>query len=128
MVLRLRLGRAEWIGAAAAAATFIAAVLTMSGAQKIHLAPTEAAAPVKTVIQHNRHFYPDRLTIARGTVVDILNKDYFIHHVYVKSPFMAFDSGDDPIGASVNVEFDHPGTYDVQCAIHPLMHLWVTVK
>ena len=40
---------------------------------------------------------------------------------------MNFDSDADLIGASVDVEFDHSGTCDDQCTIHPLMHLWVTV-
>lgn len=125
MAIRVRLRQVDWIGAALAAATFIALAPVVSRfAYEFHSAPP----PVVTVTQHNRHFYPDHLAIARGTVVHILNEDNFIHHVYVKSSLMNFDSGDDPIGASVDVEFDHSGTYDVQCAIHPLMHLWVRVK
>lgn len=95
-----------------------------------HFTRTAPLPPVAyvTVTQRDRHFYPNRLTIERGTVVHILNQDDVIHHVYVKSSLMNFDSGDDPIGKSINVEFDHPGTYDARCAIHPLMDLRVTVN
>jgi plastocyanin len=129
MGLRLSFRKADWLGAGAAMATFIAVALAVSVTHKIHFGPSDTAnAPMVTVIQQDREFHPDTLTITRGTVVHIVNNDRFTHHVYVKSPTMNFDSGEDPVGTSVNVEFDHPGTFDVQCAIHPTMHLWVTVK
>ena len=122
-------GTAEWVGATFAVAAFVAAVVAVSITHKTRPEGARpATTPMITVIQRNREFHPDTLTIARGTVVHVLNEDRFTHHVYVKSPAMHFDSGEDPVGTSVNVEFDHPGTFDVQCAIHPTMHLWVTVK
>jgi len=125
MAVRLRLRTEDYVGIALALAVFIVLVMPLTRfAQK----STPAPRPVVVVSQHDRHFYPDRLTIVRGTVVHITNNDRFTHHVYVKSPLMNFDSGEEPVGTSVNLEFDHSGTYDVQCAIHPTMHLWVTVK
>lgn len=125
MPVRLKLRKSDWIGAALAVAAFFVIATAMSHfIRKAHM----ASLPTVTVIQRDRHFYPDRLAIAPETVVHIVNDDRFTHHVYVKSPLMNFDSGDNPIGAAVDVEFDHPGTYDAQCAIHPFMHLWVTVK
>jgi plastocyanin len=50
------------------------------------------------------------------------------HHVYVDSPTMKFDSGEQPIGATVDLRFDEKGTFLVRCAIHPTMRLAVTVK
>ena len=121
-----RFRKAELVAAGLAVAVFLIAVVPLLR----YFTRTTPSAPVAyvTVTQRNRHFYPNRLTINRGTVIHILNQDDVIHHVYVKSPFMNFDSGDDPIGTSINVEFDHPGTYDARCAIHPLMDLRVTVK
>lgn len=122
---RLTLRKVDWLGATLAVAVFLVVVVPLS--HFIH--PSRSApGPTVIVIQRDRHFHPDRLTIAQHTVVQIMNDDRFVHHAYVKSPLMNYDSGDDPIGTSIYVEFDHPGTYDVQCAIHPLMHLWVTVK
>lgn len=122
----MKFGKTELVAAGSAIAVFLIVGLPLLR----YVTRANPSVPVAyvTVTQHNRHFYPNRLTIVRGTVVHILNRDRFIHHVYVKSSLMNFDSGDDSIGTSVDVEFDHPGTYDARCAIHPLMHLRVTVK
>ncbi|MDE2166728.1 MAG: cupredoxin domain-containing protein [Alphaproteobacteria bacterium] len=109
--------KADFAGAILALAVFLAAVI-----------PIANAGDTIVVSQRNRQFHPDTLTIARGTVVHIINDDRVTHHVYVDSPAMKFDSGEQPVGTTVDLEFDHPGTYQVLCAIHPTMHLTVTVK
>ncbi len=113
------LRRSDFAAAALALAVFLAAIVPLAGAG--------ADAPI-TVSQRNRQFHPDVLTIARGDVVHIVNDDHVTHHVYVDSPTMKFDSGEQPVGTTVDLEFDHAGTYQVLCAIHPTMHLAVTVK
>jgi plastocyanin len=85
------------------------------------------AADVVTVSQRHRAFAPDRLEIARGTVVHINNDDNVTHHIYVDSPKMKFDSGEQRIDATVDLHFDEAGTFTVRCAIHPTMRLNVTV-
>jgi plastocyanin len=40
---------------------------------------------------------------------------------------MKFDSGEQAVGKEVTLRFDHEGTFAVRCAIHPTMHLDVTV-
>jgi plastocyanin len=80
------------------------------------------------VSQKNRTFNPDRLVVARGTVVHIMNDDDVTHHVYVDSPTMKFDSGEQPVGSTVDLKFAEDGTFLVRCAIHPTMRLTVTVK
>ncbi len=86
------------------------------------------AADVFAVSQRDRQFSPDQLRVPRGAVVRILNDDKVTHHVYVDSPEMRFDSGEQPIGTTVELRFDQPGVFDVQCAIHPAMLLEVTVE
>ncbi len=81
-----------------------------------------------TVSQRHRAFNPDHLDIARGTVVHVNNDDNVTHHVYIDSPRMKFDSGEQPIGDTVDLHFDEAGTFTVRCAIHPTMHLNVTVR
>jgi plastocyanin len=81
-----------------------------------------------TVSQKNRAFAPSELNVAQGAVVHIVNDDAVTHHVYVDSPAMKFDSGEQPIGATVDLRFDEKGTFLVRCAIHPTMRLAVTVK
>ena len=86
------------------------------------------AAATVTVSQKKRAFAPDKLEIARGTVLHINNDDNVTHHVYVDSPKMKFDSGEQKIGETVDLHFDEAGTFTVRCAIHPTMRLTVTVK
>ena len=117
MALRNIFRKSDCTAAALAVAVFFAAVVPLAN----------ATAPV-TVSQRNRHFNPETLTIAIGGVVHVVNDDRVTHHVYVDSPAMKFDSGEQPVGATVDLEFDHAGTYHVLCAIHPTMHLVVTVK
>jgi len=90
--------------------------------------PVALAADALTVSQHNRTFSPDQLQLARGSTVKIVNDDKVTHHVYVDAPGMKFDSGAQSVGSSVELRFDAAGTFDVLCAIHPTMHLQVTVK
>jgi plastocyanin len=117
MAARMTLRKSDLAAATLALAVFVAAVI-----------PLASAGNTITVSQRNRHFNPDTLTITRGTVVHIINDDRVTHHVYVDSPTMKFDSGEQPVGTTVDLEFDHAGTYQVLCAIHPTMHLQVTVK
>lgn len=129
MARHLRFRRADWIAAGAACLVFLVAVFAMSFIHKDRVRPAEIPnGPMVTVNQYDRKFIPDELTIARGTIVQFTNTDRFTHHIYVKSPTLQFDSGEEPIGKSVYVQFDHPGAFHVRCAIHPTMDLLVTVK
>jgi plastocyanin len=86
------------------------------------------AAGLVTVSQRDRQFAPDHVAIGRGSVVRILNDDNVTHHVFIDAPEMSFDSGEQPVGATVELHFDKPGAFDVQCAIHPAMLLRVAVE
>ena len=87
-----------------------------------------AAADAPVVSQAHRRFVPGELTVAAGTTVHFINDDNVTHHVYVDSPGMQFDSGEEPVGKAVDLTFAKPGVYQVLCAIHPTMHLKVTVQ
>jgi plastocyanin len=86
------------------------------------------AADAFNVSQRNRRFSPDTLEVPRGAVVQIVNDDKVTHHIFVDAPGFSFDSGEQPVGKTVELHFDKPGTYPVRCAIHPTMRLQVTVK
>jgi plastocyanin len=85
------------------------------------------AADTATVSQRGRRFTPDTLRVTLGAPVQIENDDRVTHHVYVDQPDMKFDSGEQSVGNAVTLQFDHTGTFAVRCAIHPTMHLDVTV-
>jgi plastocyanin len=73
-------------------------------------------------------FMAKKLTIDRGTVVQFMNGDPFLHHVYVESPRFSFDSGEQRPGTTFSARFDRPGEYVVMCAIHLKMRLPITVR
>jgi len=91
-------------------------------------APMVLAGDGVTVSQHNRRFTPDAVHIEHGSVVHIVNDDKVTHHIFVNAPAMKFDSGEQPIGTTVDVPFDNAGTFPVTCAIHPTMRLTVIVE
>jgi plastocyanin len=85
------------------------------------------AADTASVSQRGRKFSPDTLVITPGTAVQIANDDRVSHHIYIDQPDMKFDSGEQSVGNAVTLTFDHEGHFAVRCAIHPTMHLDVTV-
>lgn len=87
-----------------------------------------SAADVVMVSQRDRKFSPDRIEFSRGSTARIVNDDKVTHHIYVDSPGLSFDSGEQSIGTTTDVRFDKAGTYDVLCAIHPTMRLRIVVK
>ena len=80
------------------------------------------------ISQKNRTYAPEAVTIDKGQSLKILNDDIFLHHAFIKSDKMEFDSGSMDEGESAVVKFSTPGVYNVKCAIHPKMNLEVTVK
>ncbi len=88
-----------------------------------------AATGSHVVSQAGREFRPTDITIKRGEVVQILNDDAdLLHHPYVDSDRLQFDSGDQKPGSQTNITFPAAGTFAVLCAIHPKMKLNVYVK
>jgi len=92
-----------------------------------------AQAAEQTVGQKDKTFVMkgqpvETLNIAVGDVVHFKNEDPFFHNVFSLSDIKTFDLGSYPAGQSKSVTFDKPGTVDVECAIHPQMHLTIEVK
>jgi plastocyanin len=85
------------------------------------------AADFVPVSQRGRRFSPDALVLAPGATVRIANDDRVSHHVFVDEPDMKFDSGEQSVGTDVTLRFDREGRFAIRCAIHPTMHLEVTV-
>jgi plastocyanin len=81
------------------------------------------------VSQAGRMFRPAEITINRGDTVELINDDGdLLHHAYVDSDRMNFDSGDLRPGARASIKFSVTGDFQVLCAIHPKMKLVVYVK
>ena len=90
--------------------------------------PLVFAADDLIVSQRKREFWPNHLKLTRGSAVRIVNDDKVTHHVFIKNKIMSFDSGEQPIGKTIKIDFDKQGRFAVRCAIHPLMRLTVEVK
>ena len=96
-------------------------------------AATESAAPATgEVTVEASQFVPGELTLAAGTEVTFVNLDSFAHTVTEGTGGQAVD---DPAvdemldaGASVEVTFDEPGTYEITCRFHPTMQMTVVVE
>jgi plastocyanin len=101
------------------------ALLTIAVSAAVSVA--SLAADTMSISQHGRKFTPDTLSVVPGTSVRIANDDRVTHHVYVDQPDMKFDSGEQAVGNEVTLKFDREGKFAVRCAIHPTMHLDVTV-
>jgi len=91
------------------------------------LSATDLTADTPTISQRGRKFTPDTLRVTPGTLVRIENDDRVTHHVFIDQPGMKFDSGEQFVGKEVILLLDREGTFAVRCAIHPTMHLDVTV-
>jgi plastocyanin len=78
--------------------------------------------------QKNKEFTEKALTIKVGDSIKFLNEDDFFHNVFSLSEVKTFDLGSFPKGQSKSVIFDKPGKIEVECAIHPNMHMTVDVQ
>lgn len=81
------------------------------------------------VSQAGRLFRPAEITIGRGETVELINDDGdLLHHAYINSVKMNYDSGDLRPGSRASIKFALAGDFLVLCAIHPKMKLLVHVK
>jgi len=92
-----------------------------------------AGAAEYTVGQHNKTFEKDgaqieKITIKVGDTIQFKNMDPWFHNVFSLSDLKTFDLGSYPQGQQKAVVFDKAGTAEVECAIHPQMHLDVVVE
>ncbi|MGA2419298.1 MAG: methylamine utilization protein [Candidatus Acidiferrum sp.] len=68
------------------------------------------------------------LKIKVGDVVEFRNEDPYFHNVFSLSNAKLFDLGSYAQGKSKSVKFDKPGKVEIECAIHPQMHMIIEVK
>ena len=83
---------------------------------------------IHEVVQADRRFQENAITITRGDTVRFANDDPFIHQIYVNARNFYFESSMQPPNGIVEVRFTAAGVYQVMCHIHPTMHLTVTVE
>lgn len=85
------------------------------------------SAMAAEVVQKNKRFSSDTITVKKGESVTFVNQDPFVHNVYSQSPGMEFDIQTQMPGQSSTIKFDKAGEAEVRCAIHPTMKMKVQV-
>ncbi len=93
-----------------------------------------AYAEVHVINQKDREFIisdtakpASKLTIKKGDSVEFANLDPYFHNVFSLSDSKVFDLGSYPKGEKKSIAFDDIGTIEVECAIHPNMHMLIEV-
>jgi plastocyanin len=107
------------------------AIRVQAAAAAIVLAASVAPAwaTEKVVDQRDLMFVPTSLTIASGDTVRFTDTDRITHNITITYPDgSVIDKGMDRYGEDIIVHFTKPGVYQVNCLIHPMMHMTVTVK
>ncbi len=79
------------------------------------------------IVQSDRSFSKQEISIKVGDQVIFKNADEVTHNVYSVSPGLAFDLKRQAPGASSTVPFLTEGTAEIQCSIHPKMKLIIHV-
>jgi cytochrome c peroxidase len=92
--------------------------------------PTQPPGPsvaTLSVSQRDKKFAPERVALARGQSLTVINNDVRPHNVRIFDPRLQFNSGVQEPGDQVTVPFAESGTFEVFCGIHPTMRLSVEV-
>lgn len=100
----------------------------LAGAVCLAAMLTSAHAAEFEVVQKDKKFSQNAMSVKVGDSVSFKNEDGFSHNVFSLSDAKTFDLGSYPQGQARKVTFDKPGAVEVECAIHPDMKLDIEVK
>lgn len=90
------------------------------------LVPLAGAAELQ-VLQKDKTFKPGSMKVKVGDTVDFRNEDEIFHNVFSLSDAKSFDLGSYPKGQGRKVTFEKAGVVEVECSIHPEMHMKIEV-
>ncbi|UGQ47991.1 methylamine utilization protein [Massilia endophytica] len=78
--------------------------------------------------QKDMKFSRWRIVVKVGDTVSFKNDDTVSHNIFSLSEAKTFDLGSYQPGQSRKVTFNKPGMVEVECAVHPSMHMTVEVQ
>ena len=90
-------------------------------------ATTAADAAKLTVTMAGTQYRPEAIAARVGDVLRFLNDDSVDHVVFVPTRGFGVDFGTQKPGTGVELPLGKPGTFEVECVIHPHMRARVTV-
>ncbi len=91
------------------------------------LLPASAAAAEHTVTMAGLAYAPARIEARVGDTLTFVNDDGLDHNVFVPTRGFGVDLGAQKPGATTRLPLGKPGTFEVECVIHPHMLLTVSV-
>lgn len=91
------------------------------------LATTAADATELTVAMAGARYQPGTIAARVGDVLRFVNDDAVDHVVFVPTQGFGVDFGTQKPGTAVELPLGKPGTFEVECVIHPHMRATVTV-
>jgi plastocyanin len=77
--------------------------------------------------QRDKSFVPHVTAVVKGSTVELLNNDDFLHNTFSASPAKIFNLNQPGKGSRSLLRVDQPGIIDVRCHIHGQMHAWIIV-
>lgn len=80
------------------------------------------------VLQENKAFSVNEISIKAGDSISFKNGDDFYHNVFSLSDAAMFDLGSYEQGKAKSIVFEEEGIVEIECAIHPSMKMTVKVK
>jgi plastocyanin len=78
--------------------------------------------------QKDKTFIPTKVNAKVGDNIIFKNSDGFAHNAFSDDKENEFDTGMQKPGQDISVKMKHAGVIEVECAIHPNMHLTITIK
>lgn len=87
-----------------------------------------ATEPENVIVQQDKAFSTNEITIKAGQKLVFKNSDDVAHNVFSVSKDNPFSIKVQQPGESTPVWFTNAGTTEVRCSIHPRMKLVVTVQ
>ena len=86
-----------------------------------------ARAEDHVIVQRDKTFSAERVTVRAGDRIVFDNQDSVSHNVFSRSPGSEFEVKAQLPGQRSPISFANPGEAEVRCAIHPAKKLHVTV-
>ncbi len=98
------------------------------GAAALALWAGTAWAAEVVVEQQNKAFTPAAVTAQAGDTLTFTNGDLYTHNMFSGTLGHEFNLGGQSPGEKKSIRLTKAGTFEVECQIHPRMHLTVIVK
>lgn len=100
----------------------------LGGAVALAMTVGTAMAADIIVEQQNKAFTPTSVTAHVGDTLTFTNGDLYTHNMFSATLGQEFNLGGQSPGETKAIKLTKAGTLEVECQIHPRMHLTVTVK